>query len=140
MKDVIRKTQILFLASLSGMILMFVILYFFLKPKTGWPVEFGDLYLSLCLALVGAGWYLGKVVYEKRVLEVKYESTETKVVHYGTNVIVRLAIQELPILAVLIFFLTRENAALLVVYAIGLLLFIQSWPSQDQFRKHYQLP
>ncbi|MBR9923118.1 MAG: hypothetical protein GYB31_20000 [Bacteroidetes bacterium] len=139
MKNSLKQLQILFLASAAGMILMFLVIFYFLQPAEGWMYDFGDVLLGLGVIAVVGGWFLGKELYKRRLPQAVSLSQEEKMDHYRSNVILRLALQEMPVLLALVLFFVLENAAFLIVFIAGVVLFLQSRPSLDEFQRDYMM-
>ena len=130
-----RSLQLLHLASMLGMILIFGVFFFLLEPDYGWSFDLADWNFSTSLIAVLACHYLGNRFYQKRMERVRGQSSDARWDMYRTSVITRLALLEMAVLITLILFLVNANTVLLISFAVGVLLFAQARPSVDQFRK-----
>jgi hypothetical protein len=142
----ISQINILYLALLSGQLMIFLLLFLFMGDNAAEQIAeevSGSNSLTLiipffCVATIGGAFLL----YNKRKEEARQlsGSIEDKLVHYRVSFLIRAAmIEGANLVALLFYFFIERNIVYLVLFALGIGAFVLIRPTVDRFAEDYQL-
>lgn len=143
----LKSMNILYLALLGGQLMMFVMLYFaFETPEeAGNDVSVAGGFDIITIAMIfffvsaaGMSFFL----YNKRKQEGQNlkSSLMEKLTHYRSSFILRLALLEgANLTMLLIYFFVSKNMIFLILFGLGIALFLMARPTVDRIVQDYQL-
>lgn len=145
-QEQIKQMEILYLGLITGQLLIFLLLFFFVgdapaEQADGGVIGGSTMVIAIaifCLTSIGAGFML----YNKRKEEGRrlQGSVGDKLVHYRTGFLLCGALIEgANLVALIIHFFIEKNMIYLVLFAIGIGAFLLIRPTTDRIIEDYQL-
>lgn len=145
-REQISQIGILYLALLSGQLMIFLLLFLFMQDNAAEQIAeeaYGSNSLTLiipffCVATIGGAFLL----YNKRKEAGRRlsGSIEDKLMQYRVSFLIRAAmIEGANLVALLFYFFIERNIVYLFLFALGIGAFVLIRPTADRFAEDYQL-
>lgn len=140
-KDIIKTTQIIFWAILTGQIVFLVIAVFLVQSsKIEANPELTFILMIVILMLVIPAIVVGPMVYRTLLTKSLHKkSVEDKLIAFRQNTIIKLALIEAPVLFSLVSFIITGNYIFAVIALAVLVLFVFHKPTTEKFAEDYKL-
>ncbi len=140
-RSLIRSTYLLYLALLLGQFVFCLIVIFMLTQPDSPMIREGTDYLYLGLLVIfmaGSAAMFVNQLRNKQISKIR-ANFEGKVLHYRTTVIMRSAMVEAGNLFCIVLSILERSLTPLLIFALGLLVFIYFRPRVEEIATNYQL-
>ena len=140
-RSLIRSTYLLYLALLLGQFVFCLIVIFMLTQPDSPMVREGTDYLYLGLLVIlmaGSAAMIVNQLRNKQIPKIR-ANFEGKVLHYRTTVVMRSAMVEAGNLFCIVLSILERSLTPLLIFALGLLVFLYFRPRVEEIATNYQL-
>ena len=132
----IKQLQTLFLISLGGQVILFIILYYLMSYP--YRDDLGGRGMLISLSVLFVLYLLTVIISQSRIKKgVQLPDKETKWDHYIWTVILRLAGIETAIIITMVLMWLSNNRLLVIPLVLGLIIYLQYKPDNSQFEEWY---
>ncbi|MEM6966994.1 MAG: hypothetical protein AAF573_19690 [Bacteroidota bacterium] len=136
-----RDLNILYLALLLGQLMIVATMIFILQgEEIGFSFDVSNVFHLVGVGVMMTNVTLANFLYSKRIEEArKQKGLASKFEHYRATMILRSALLEGAGLMCIVFFFLEKNYFFLILFLLGLAVFILVRPSKQFFKEKYKL-